>query len=220
MRPDLMYLSTTDYVQHKPRPGTPDRQRVLRHDGPLCRRARRAGLRHRAHRRPRHERQAPAERRARRASTCRTLLDDWLGKGAARVILPITDPYVVHHGALGSFATVYLPDGADVDGSSAAHRARSTGIDAGARRRGGLRALRAAGRPHRRHRGGLDRATRCSAPRASRHDLSGLTEPLRSHGGLTEQAVPMIVQPHARAAPSRPPCAISTSSTSRSTTSQ
>src|SRR3546814_14544319 len=39
--------------------------------------------------------------------------DGWLGKAAARVILPITDPYVVHHGALGSFATVYLPDGAD-----------------------------------------------------------------------------------------------------------
>ena len=42
------------------------------------------------------------------------LFDGWLGKGEARVILPITDPYVVHHGALGSFATVYLPDGADV----------------------------------------------------------------------------------------------------------
>ncbi len=41
------------------------------------------------------------------------LLDDWLGAGVARVILPITDPYVVHHGALGSFATVYLP--ADTD---------------------------------------------------------------------------------------------------------
>jgi phosphonoacetate hydrolase len=41
------------------------------------------------------------------------LLDDWLGKAAARVILPITDPYVVHHGALGSFATAYLPEGAD-----------------------------------------------------------------------------------------------------------
>ena len=26
----------------------------------------------------------------------------------------------------------------------------------------------------------------------ARHDLSGLTEPLRSHGGLTEQTVPMI----------------------------
>ncbi len=26
----------------------------------------------------------------------------------------------------------------------------------------------------------------------SRHDLSGLTEPLRSHGGLTEERVPLI----------------------------
>ena len=41
------------------------------------------------------------------------LLDGWLGKDKARVILPITDPYVVHHGALGSFATAYLPAGAD-----------------------------------------------------------------------------------------------------------
>jgi phosphonoacetate hydrolase len=32
------------------------------------------------------------------------------GKGF-RVILPITDPYVAHHGALGSFAQVYLPEG-------------------------------------------------------------------------------------------------------------
>src|SRR5688500_20307148 len=40
------------------------------------------------------------------------VLDGWLGAGRARVILPITDPYVVHHGALGSFATVYLPEGA------------------------------------------------------------------------------------------------------------
>ena len=37
------------------------------------------------------------------------LLDGWLGAERARVILPITDPYVVHHGALGSFATIYLP---------------------------------------------------------------------------------------------------------------
>jgi phosphonoacetate hydrolase len=44
------------------------------------------------------------------------LLDGWLGAAAARVILPITDPYVVHHGALGSFATVYLPAGSDVRG--------------------------------------------------------------------------------------------------------
>ncbi|MCM3738604.1 hypothetical protein M3215_23305, partial [Bacillus cytotoxicus] len=39
--------------------------------------------------------------------------DGWYGTQAARVILPITDPYVVHHGALGSFATIYLAPGVD-----------------------------------------------------------------------------------------------------------
>jgi phosphonoacetate hydrolase len=39
------------------------------------------------------------------------VFDEWLGIRRARVILPITDRYVVRHGALGSFATVYLPDG-------------------------------------------------------------------------------------------------------------
>ena len=38
------------------------------------------------------------------------ILDETLGKHISKVILPITDPYVVHHGALGSFATVYLGD--------------------------------------------------------------------------------------------------------------
>src|SRR5206468_6312468 len=37
-------------------------------------------------------------------------LDAWFGEGRTRVILPITDPYVVHHGALGSYATVYVND--------------------------------------------------------------------------------------------------------------
>ena len=34
-RPDVMYLSTTDYVQHKHAPGTRRRQRLLRDDGRL-----------------------------------------------------------------------------------------------------------------------------------------------------------------------------------------
>ncbi|WP_204348702.1 hypothetical protein, partial [Serratia marcescens] len=36
------------------------------------------------------------------------ILDETFGAGSTRVILPITDPYVAHHGALGSFATVYV----------------------------------------------------------------------------------------------------------------
>ena len=41
------------------------------------------------------------------------VVDALVGAGAVRVILPITDPYVANHGALGSFATVYLPPAAD-----------------------------------------------------------------------------------------------------------
>ena len=37
-------------------------------------------------------------------------MDKLLSPGAARVILPITDPYVVHHGALGSLVMVHLDD--------------------------------------------------------------------------------------------------------------
>jgi phosphonoacetate hydrolase len=43
------------------------------------------------------------------------VLDDAYGQDSTRVILPITDPYVVHHGALGSYATVYVNRGASVD---------------------------------------------------------------------------------------------------------
>jgi phosphonoacetate hydrolase len=35
----------------------------------------------------------------------------------------------------------------------------------------------------------------------SRHDLSGLTVPLRSHGGMTEQKVPVIVNRKLKALP-------------------
>ena len=38
------------------------------------------------------------------------ILDKKFGEHSSKVILPITDPYVVHHGALGSFATIYLKD--------------------------------------------------------------------------------------------------------------
>ena len=119
------------------------------------------------------------------------LLDDWLGAGRSRVILPITDPYVVHHGALGSYATVYLPDDADVD----ALKSELVAID-------GIEAVygNTEGCAH------FDLAADrmgdlilvsskhvVIGTTASRHDLSGLEVPLRSHGGVTEQTVPMIV---------------------------
>jgi len=118
------------------------------------------------------------------------LFDKWLGTDKARVILPITDPYVVHHGALGSFAVVYLPAGTSHTEMSA--RLKSLpGIEAAltkdeAAKRFELPADRL---------GDLivvSTKHKVLGTSAARHDLSGLTEPLRSHGGVSEQKVPLI----------------------------
>ena len=118
------------------------------------------------------------------------VLDEALGAGVARVILPITDPYVAHHGALGSFATAYLPEGADKEEIIERLQAIE-GIDV------------VLSRPEACVRFELpddrigDVVILCGKNKvlgttAARHDFSGLTEPLRSHGGLTEQTVPLI----------------------------
>ena len=118
-------------------------------------------------------------------------LDGWLGKDKARVILPITDPYVVHHGALGSFALVYLPAARGRDAVAATDRGA-------ARYRIGLTRAEAAARfelPADRI-GDLvvvSQQDTVIGTSRDRHDLSGLDVPLRSHGGLSEQKVPLIV---------------------------
>lgn len=183
-RPDLMYLSTTDYVQHKAAPGTPAANAfyammdlyLARLDALGCTLGITAdhgmNAKHRADGSP-------------DVIYLQDVLDSWLGTGAARVILPITDPYVVHHGALGSFATVYAS--ADVQSRIAALEGIElvlTREQAAARfelppdRIGELVVV------SKRH--------VVIGTSTSRHDLSGLTEPLRSHGGVSEQKVPLV----------------------------
>ena len=189
-RPDIMYLSTTDYVQHKHAPGSADANSFYRmmdrylgeleHSG--CAIALTAD--HGMNSKTRLD-ASP------NVIYLQDVLDGWLGAAGTRVILPITDPYVVHHGALGSYATVYLP--AAVDARALAGRlAALRGIDM------------VLTRP--------EAASRFELPAdrigdlvvvsgrsvalggaAARHDLSGLDAPLRSHGGLSEQAVPLVM---------------------------
>jgi phosphonoacetate hydrolase len=197
-RPDLMYLSTTDYVQHKHAPGTPEANAFTSMLDRYLRQLDALG--------------ATVVLTADHGMSAKTdafgrpnivflqdMLDAWYGNGAARVILPITDPYVVHHGALGSYATVYL--GPSARGDDAARRiAALSGIelvlsreDASARfelppdRVGDLVIV-------------SERLTVIGTSR-DRHDLSGLDAPLRSHGGISEQRVPLIAN---RAAPDLP----------------
>ena len=188
-RPDLMYLSTTDYVQHKHAPGTDEANDFYammdRYLGELD--AMGAVIAITAD----HGMNAKTDALGRpQVAFLQDVLDAQLGANSARVLLPITDPYVVHHGALGSYATVYLKNGT----------AQQAVVDA-------LRAVPEVEEV-------LDRATAAArfelppdrigdlvvlahrlavlGTSASKHDLSGLTVPLRSHGGLSEQAVPLL----------------------------
>ncbi len=189
-RPHITYLSTTDYVQHKHAPGTPEANAFLAMiDGYLGRLdALGACVAFTAD----HGMAAKTDGAGNpRIVFLQTLLDDWLGRGAARVILPITDPYVVHHGALGSFATAYLPP--TVDCAETIWRiAAVPGIEAVMDRDAACARFELPG-----DRTGdivvLSAADYVIGSTAERHDLSALDVPLRSHGGLASRRVPFFV---------------------------
>ena len=189
-RPDVMYLSTTDYVQHKHAPGTDGANAfnammdsylgALDAMGCVIALTADHGMNAKV-----------AMDGTPDVIYLQDWFDAWLGASVARVILPITDPYVVHHGALGSFATVYLPT--NVDASAARERiAKIRGVEYSLTR---AEAAQKFELPEDRI-GDLvivsERFTVIGTS-ASRHDLSGLDAPLRSHGGVSEQRVPLIV---------------------------
>jgi phosphonoacetate hydrolase len=188
-KPDFLYLSTTDYVQHKHAPGDPDANRfyamldryLARFDalGTVFALTADHGMN--------------AKTRLDASPNViflQDLLDEWLGRERSRVILPITDPYVVHHGALGSFATIYVAP--DVAAGVAARLRELPGMEVvlgrdDAARRFELPADRI---------GDIvavsERSVVLGTSR-SRHDLSQLELPLRSHGGISEQRVPLVL---------------------------
>ncbi len=190
VRPDLMYLSTTDYVQHKFAPGSEGANSFyammdsywakLDALGAVVALTADHGMnaKHNAAGDP-------------NIIYLQDEMDRILSRGAARVILPITDPYVVHHGALGSFATVYLPDGVDIDAIKS-ELAVIDGIEQVLDNLQGCDQFELAN-----DRMGdlilVSKQDTVLGTTASRHDLSGLEVPLRSHGGVTEQQVPLII---------------------------
>jgi len=189
-KPDLMYLSTTDYIQHKFAPdekGAKDFYAMVdRYIGELDEMGAAIVLTADHGMKPKHDANGePA------VVYMQDLLDDWLGKAEARVILPITDPYVVHHGALGSFATAYLPEEtqiADIISRINAIDGIMLAIDREeAVRRFDLPADRIGDIVI------ISDENMTIGTSEDRHDLAALKEPLRSHGGLTEQDVPFIV---------------------------
>ena len=186
--PDLMYLSTTDYIQHKFAPGTEGANRFYAMMDKYLAKYDRLG--------------AVVALTADHGMNAKTkadgkpdviylqdLMDAWVGTGIARVILPITDPYVVHHGALGSYATIYLPP--EKRDPVRTRLMETRGIQVALNNADAALMFELPG----------DRmgdlvvvSTKhvVLGTSESRHDLSGLDAPLRSHGGISEQTVPLL----------------------------
>jgi phosphonoacetate hydrolase len=114
------------------------------------------------------------------------------GAGAVRVICPIADPFVRHHGALGSFVRVHLRRPGDVSAMMAFARTLPgvelaltkeevcDQFDLPIDREGDFAVF-------------SDRNTVVGARRQD-HDLTQLAgHRLRSHGGLGEQKVPFLL---------------------------
>jgi phosphonoacetate hydrolase len=124
------------------------------------------------------------------------ILNARFGEGAVRVICPITDPFVRHHGALGSFVRVYRKPGlqnrAPIASLSEAVRALP-GIDAVLTREEASARYEL---PYDREADLVvtgDRNTVIGASKAE-HDVSALAgHRLRSHGGAAEQTVPFLL---------------------------
>ena len=187
--PDIMFLSTTDFIQHKYAPGDEvanafyamfdryigqlnvnNNSIIVTADHGMQPKSRSDG--------------SP------NAIFLQDILDETLGKDISKVILPITDPYVVHHGALGSFATVYLDDKSRIHDAIVeiqkiddievvlTNEEGCAQYDLPTDRMGDIICMSS------------KNSTIGSAEKA--HDLSKLKEPLRSHGGLHEREVPFI----------------------------
>ena len=198
--PDLMYLSTTDYVQHKYAPGSAGANSFYKkmdgYLGSLDALGATVVIIADHGMKDKHLADGSPD-----VIYLQDVLDEAFGVGTSKVILPITDPYVVHHGALGSYATVYLKGEAlddvarvisKLEGIDAVYAKAEgcTKFDLPPDRTGDLIVL--AGGPT---------FTKVIGTSASKHDLSGLDAPLRSHGGLSEQEVPIILNRKARNLP-------------------
>ena len=190
-KPLVMYLSLTDYIQHKYAPGEPEANRYYRdmdamlgrlHDlGPVIGLIADHGM---------CDKSNPDG--SRRIVWLQDVLDLEFGKNSTTVICPITDDFVAHHGSLGSFVRVYCHD-----------RTTPEAVMKLARKLPGIEAVYDKTTAARRFDLPIDRegdvvvisdADTCIGTTPSAHNLSALDgHALRTHGGIAESRVPFIL---------------------------
>ena len=189
-KPDIMYLSTTDFIQHKYEPGHEiankfyqmfdhyigqlnqnDISLVITADHGMKAKTNSAGEPN--------------------AIFLEDYLQEIFPEENFKVILPITDPYVVHHGSLGSFAMVYVENQSIIE-NVVAEIKKISEIEEVLNKHDACKTYHL---PE--DRSGdivcMSSESYTIGSSIEKHDLSSLKEPLRSHGGLHEREVPFII---------------------------
>jgi phosphonoacetate hydrolase len=191
-RPDILYLSLTDYVQHKYAPGEPEAIEFYRRIDDCFGRLANLG--------------ATVALTADHGMNDKSksdgtpnvvwlqdILDAEFGKADTKVICPITDAFIAHHGALGGFVRVYCRGGRatpeaimrlleSIPGLNGIYdrRAVCAKFDLPPDREGDVAVISA--------------RDVCVGGAEKEHDLSGLAgHRLRTHGGVTEARVPIVI---------------------------
>jgi phosphonoacetate hydrolase len=190
-RPELMYLSLTDYVQHKYAPEEAEAKRFYRELDARFGRLAELGATVALTADHGMNDKSNAEGKP-NVIWLQDILDDRFGKGDTRVICPITDAFVGHHGALGGFVRVYcqgkatprqvIEAVAGIDGVEQALDKRSVCrlYELPPDREGDVAVI--------------SRADVCIGGAEAEHDLAGLRgHRLRTHGGVSEAKVPIII---------------------------
>lgn len=190
-RPDLMFLSLTDYVQHKYAPTAVEAKRFyqdldvrfgqLAALGALVALTADHGM---------NDKSTPDGKP--NVIWLQDVLDAKFGAGDTTVICPITDAFVAHHGALGGFVRVYCrgktrPEQVielvrGIEGIESVYDKDTACrlLDLPADREGDVVVISTAGV--------------CVGGAEKDHDLSGLDgHRLRTHGGVAEAKVPIIL---------------------------
>jgi phosphonoacetate hydrolase len=190
-RPDLMYLSLTDWVQHKYAPEDPEAKRFYREiDSRFGRLAELGATVALTADHGMNDKSNAAG--APNVIWLQDILDQRFGKGETRVICPITDAFVGHHGALGGFVRVYrsgrtttkqiIEAIGSIDGVEQVLDKENVCrlYEMPADREGDVAVI--------------SRADVCIGGAEADHDLAGLKgHRLRTHGGTSEAKVPFIV---------------------------
>ena len=190
-RPDLMYLFTTDFIQHKYAPGTDVSNKFLgKIDNAIGRLIDLGAIVGVTADHGMNERMTPDG--TPNVIYLQDEIDKEFGAGAYRVVLTLKDQYVVHHSQIGGYTSVYFQSATS---SEALINFVSTlpGVETAYDR---PTACELFDLPPNRQPDVVVISSRDTGigSSESEHDLSDLQGfPLRTHGGLSDQPVPFIV---------------------------